>query len=147
MGVLRADVGFDGCDQGELPAAVREYIDGLEELCRDTAERVDRRAADASSASSSTRAPAGRDTLPPGSQRYRIVQHLCSLGLLSDEGQTADEIHATIHIPLNSVSTRMSELIRFGWVTTPGEYQGKTRYAATDKAHAHFGTTAEVSAG
>lgn len=137
MAVLRTEVGY--CADG-LPQAALDYIDGLEELARDIAEQRERRSADAE-ASSSNRAVGNRrsDGLPPGSQRYRIVQHLSSLGLLSDEGQITDEIAIHTGIPLNSVSTRMSELVRDGWIEENGEGNGgKTRYRATDQARQHF---------
>jgi hypothetical protein len=125
-------------DPGRLPAHVRLYVDGLEEIALEAAERVDMREADTSSSGDGSVGGRRSGALPPGSQRYRIVQHLAGLGLLSDEGQITDEISEATRIPLNSVSTRMSELLRDGWVAERGEYQSKTRYAASDRAKEKF---------
>lgn len=121
-------------------AAVADYKDGLESLVRDLADRIDRRVAGGGRTSTvrGQQAAGKAGGLPPGSQRFRIVQHLSGLGLLSDEGQITDEIAGATGIPLNSVSTRMSELLRDGWIAESGEHQSKTRYAATDKAKGHF---------
>ena len=141
MAILRQDVGYDAdAFSDRMPPEALAYIDELEELVRDTAERRERRSADIE-ASSSNKAVGNRrrDGLPPGSQRFRIVEHLSNLGLLSDEGQITDEIAIHTGIPLNSVSTRMSELVRDGWIEENGAGAGgKTRYRATDQARQHF---------
>jgi hypothetical protein len=147
ISVLRAELLIGDDDVTALPAPMRDYVEGLEALAGDVAERVDLRGADASSSGGGSVGSRRSDGLPPGSQRYRIAKHLCSLGLLSDEGESADEIAGNTGIPLNSVSTRMSELMRDGWVAESGENgRGKTRYAATSKAKQHFEAEAASNA-
>ena len=53
------------------------------------------------------------------SQRRRIL--LSFFNVPYDQGQTAWEIHEAVGLPLNSVSTRMSELERGGWVVVKGD--------------------------
>lgn len=147
IAVLRAELGVGDDDVAGLPENLRDYVEGVEALAGDVAEGVDRRSVDASSSGGGSVGSRRSDGLPPGSQRYRIAAHLCSLGLLSDEGETADQIHHATGIPLNSVSTRMSELLRAAWVVEAGTApNGKTRYAATPKAKQHFQGEAERKA-
>lgn len=70
-----------------------------------------------------------------GSQRDRIVR-----SMFSYEERTAEQIAARTGLPLNSVSTRLSELVEGGWMEVVDE-SGVTshgaacsRYSLTDKA-------------
>jgi hypothetical protein len=76
------------------------------------------------------------------SQRGRILELLCIIP--SGRGYLAEELSEQTGIPLNALSTRMSELVKGGWANTHGlKRETKhgvvaTTYQATMKARLHF---------
>lgn len=143
MGVLATDCGWVPDGDGDLLAAARDYCGALEELAVELAEKLEQRgSAPASSGRRSTSpasGPVDQLELRRGTQRLHIVHHLAGLtDLLAPEGKTADEISSETGMPLNSISTRMSELVTGGWVKVCGERGGKSAYVATAKAVSYF---------
>jgi len=143
MVVLATDCGYTADSSDDLLAATTSYKDALEELCVDLAEKLERRGPGAAPAASSSPAaaagPVDQLELRRGTQRWRIVHHLAGLtDLFASEGKTAAELSSETGMPLNSISTRMSELITGGWVSVCGERNGKSSYLATSKAVSYF---------
>lgn len=73
-----------------------------------------------------------------GSQRARIISHLVAWHRDRSNGLTAFDLGVATGLPLNSVSTRMSECERGGWVqvsgTTTQSGAERSMYVPTQKA-------------
>jgi hypothetical protein len=152
MAVLKADCGWTPDGDGSLLEAAERYIDALESLLVDTVERQENRPAPVADPYPGevigTATPKHRKTDPAASrkadlqnlpvrdsQRWKVLRYLSSL----TSGKTASEIAEGTGIPLNSISTRMSELVQGGWAEVRGERHGKSVYVPAGRARQQFG--------
>lgn len=152
MAVLKVDCGYDVEGDGSLLEAATAYIDALETLLVDTVERFENRGQEPELTPGQVpvpTAPKHRSSDPDASrkadlqnapvrnsQRWKVLRYLAGL---TGTGQTASEIAGALGMPLNSISTRMSELVQGGWVAVVGERGGKSIYVASGRAQQQFG--------
>ena len=152
MEALKAECGWGAEGDGSLLEAATRYIEALETLVVETVEEGEMRRGGGNGLSNGQvpvpEAPKHRSSDPQASkkadlqnvpvrnsQRWKVLRYLSSV----TSGKTASEIAEATGMPLNSISTRMSELVQGGWAVVNGEWMGKSVYVATGRARQQFG--------